>query len=165
MMLKKYWFFIVSIISLIAISSALIAEFIFNLEPCSMCLKQRYPYYVIFLSSLIIIFFQWHKKIWFYIGVQISSIYGVFYSIWHVGIEKKILQGPKECFGGLETSENISNLKDQIMSKTVINCEEIVWSFFGASAATINTFIILLIFIINAIYLFQTYGSKKTKNI
>ena len=165
MILKKYWFWIVTILSLFAISSALIAEYFFNLEPCSMCLKQRHPYYLIIATFIIIIFFQWQQKIWFYVGVQISSMYGLFYAIWHVGIENNFFPGPIECSGGLEKSNNISNLKEQIISKPVINCEDIIWSFFGISAATINTFIITMIFTINAIYLFNYNDSKKTKII
>ena len=164
-MIYKYWFWIVSILSLFAISSALIAEHFFKLEPCSMCLKQRHPYYFIIVAFMLNIFFRLQKKIWFYVGVQVSSIYGLFYAIWHVGIENKFLPGPVGCSGGLEISNNVSSLKDQIISKTVINCEEVIWSFFGVSAATINTFIILVIFIINAFYLFNYNDSKKTKII
>ena len=165
MKIKNNWFWILGIISLISISAALIAEFAFNLEPCSMCLKQRHPYYFIILIFIISIFFQWQQKIWFYIGVQISSLYGAFYAIWHVGIENNILSGPTECSAGLEKSNNVSSLKDQILSKPVINCDEIVWSFFGVSAASINSLILLLIFIFNAIYIFQNYASKKKKII
>ena len=165
MKLKKYWFWIVVLLSLISIIFALTAEIFFQLEPCSMCLKQRHPYYFIIIISMIVIFFKLQQKIWFYIGVQISSGYGAFYAIWHVGIENKILSGPLECSSGLQLSKNVSKLKDQIMSKPIVNCEEIVWSFFGISAASINSIILLLIFVFNAIYIFQNYASKKTKKI
>jgi disulfide bond formation protein DsbB len=49
-MLKKYWFYIIGILSFIALGSAFIAEFYFDLAPCEMCLKQREPYYVIIIS-------------------------------------------------------------------------------------------------------------------
>tara|TARA_Y100001970_G_scaffold159516_1_gene195158 strand:+ start:830 stop:1333 length:504 start_codon:yes stop_codon:yes gene_type:complete len=163
--LNKYWIWIVTLISFIAICSALIAEFLFELEPCSMCLKQRHPYYFIILLFIINAFIKFHNKIWIYIGIQIASIYGAFYAIWHVGIEKNIINGPAECSGGLESFNNISNLKEQIVSKPVVNCEDVIWSFFGVSAATINTFILILILIINTIYLYKKYGSKKTNII
>ena len=104
-----------------------------------------------------------HKfsSIWFYFGVQLASVYGLFYSIWHVGIEQNILSGPASCSGGLNISESVENLKEQIIGKTVISCEDVVWSFFGISAATINTFLLVLIFIINAIYIQKYYASKK----
>ena len=160
-MILRYWFWITSILSLLAISSALIAEYSLDLEPCSMCLKQRHPYY--FILAIFILFGMNLplRRIWFYLGVQLACIYGLFYSIWHVGIEKKILPGPTGCSGELNFSNSAENLKEQIMEKAVINCEDVIWSFIGVSAATINTLLLLLIFIINAIYLKKYYASKK----
>ena len=163
-MLKKYWFYVIGLLSVIAIGSALIAEYYYNLEPCKMCLKQREPYYALIAVLIIFLIFRWQKKIWFFLGVQIITIYGLFYSIWHVGIENKLLPGPSSCSGGLDISNDTSNLKEQILSKAVVNCEEIIWSMFGLSAATINSLLLFLIFIINAIYLWKNYGSKKEEN-
>ena len=161
-MLKKYWFYIIGFLSIAAIVSAFIAEYLFKLEPCTMCLKQREPYYILIFAFIIFFILRWQSKVWFYIGVQIVSIYGLFYSIWHVGIENKILPSPSSCSGGLAITNNTDNLKEQILSKTVINCEDIAWSMLGLSAATINSILLILIFIINAIYLFN-YGFKKEK--
>jgi len=163
-MLKKYWFYVIGLLSVIAIGSALIAEYYYNLEPCKICLKQREPYYVLIAVLIIFLILRWQKKIWFFLGVQIITIYGLFYSIWHVGIENKILPGPSSCSEGLDISNDTSNLKEQILSKAVVNCEEIIWSMFGLSAATINSLLLFLIFIINAIYLWNNYGSKKEEN-
>jgi len=163
-MLKKYWFYLVTLFSFIALTSAFIAESYFNLEPCEMCLKQREPYYVIILGFILIAILRWQERIWFYFGVQLISVYGLFYSVWHIGIENKLLSGPAGCASELNSTNNISNLKEQILSKPVINCEDIAWSIFGFSAATINSLLLLLIFILNAIYLWNKYDSKKEKN-
>ena len=160
-MLQKYWFYLVALFSVVALASAFIAEFYFNLAPCKMCLKQREPYYIIIAGFIIIRMLKWQDRIWFYLGVQLISIYGLFYSIWHVGIENKLISGPTGCSGGLNVTNNASSLKDQILSKPVINCEDITWSIFGLSAATINSLLLFLIFILNAIYLLNNYGSKK----
>ena len=160
-MLQKYWFYLVTLFSVVALASALIAEYYFDLQPCAMCLKQREPYYIIIAGFILIMILKWQDKIWFYVGVQIVSIYGLFYSLWHVGIENKILAGPSSCSGGLNISTNTSSLKEQIISKAVINCEEVAWSIFGLSAATMNSLLLFLIFIINAIYIFNIYDSKK----
>ena len=61
----------------------------------------------------------------------------------------------------LTNSENASDLKAQILSKQVISCDEVIWSFFGISAASINTLVLLVIFIFNAIYLYTNNGVKK----
>ena len=163
-MLQKYWFYLVTLFSVVALASALIAEYYFDLQPCEMCLKQREPYYVIIAGFILVMILKWQDKIWFYVGVQIVSIYGLFYSLWHVGIENKILAGPSSCSGGLNISTNTSSLKEQIISKAVINCEEVAWSIFGLSAATMNSLLLFLIFIINIIYINNIYGSKKEKN-
>ena len=163
-MLQKYWFYLVTLFSVVALASALIAEYYFDLQPCAMCLKQREPYYIIIAGFILVMILKWQDKIWFYVGVQIVSIYGLFYSLWHVGIENKILAGPSSCSGGLNISTNTSSLKEQIISKAVINCEEVAWSIFGLSAATMNSLLLFLIFIINAIYIINIYGFKKEKN-
>ncbi len=67
-MLQKYWFYIVTLFSAIALASALIAEFYFNLAPCEMCLKQREPYYIVILGFIFITILRWQTRIWFYLG-------------------------------------------------------------------------------------------------
>ena len=160
-MLQKYWFYLVVLFSIVALASAFIAEFYFNLAPCEMCLKQREPYYIIIAGFILIRILKWQDRIWFYLGVQLIVIYGLFYSIWHVGIENKLLSGPAGCSDGLNITNNASDLKEQILSKPVINCEDVAWSIFGLSAATINSLLLFLIFILNAIYIFNNYGAKK----
>ena len=163
-MLKKYWFYVVFLLSIIAISTAWIAEFYLNLEPCKMCLKQREPYYVLIAIFLIFTLLKIQKRIWFFLCIEVITIYGLFYSLWHVGIENKILPGPLGCSGGLDISSDTSSLKEQILSKSVINCEDVIWSMFGLSAATINSILLFLIFLINTIYLWNIYGAKEENN-
>ena len=164
-MIIRNWTLLLFIISLISISSALIAEYFFNLQPCELCLKQRHPYYLILVSLVFIFIIKNLNKVVFYLLIQLASVYGLFYSIWHVGVENKILKGPSGCSVMLKNSESASDLKAQILSKQVISCDEVIWSFFGISAASINTLVLLVIFILNAIYLFKNYGTKKEKNV
>ena len=112
-MLQKYWFYLVALFSVVALASAFIAEFYFNLAPCEMCLKQREPYYVIILGFILIAILRWQDRIWFYLSVQILSVYGLFYSIWHVGIELKIFESPPSCAGDLNYSDSTKEIKEQ----------------------------------------------------
>ena len=164
-MIIRNWPTLLFVISFISISSALIAEYFFNLQPCELCLKQRHPYYLILASLVFVFFIKNLNKVMFYLLFQLAAVYGIFYSIWHVGVENKILKGPSGCSVMLSNSENASDLKAQILSKQVISCDEVIWSFFGISAASINTLVLLVIFILNAIYLFKNYGTKKEKNV
>ena len=162
-MILRYWHYLLIIISVIAITSALIAEYIFNLQPCELCLKQRHPYYLIIVVSLIIFFIPVFLKLALYILIQLGVIYGIFYSVWHVGVENKLLKGPSGCTAGLSNSSSTADLKEQILSKQVISCDEVVWSFFGISAASLNTMILLFIFVINGLYTYKLYAKKEKK--
>ena len=162
-MLKKYWFYIVSSLSIGALGSALIAEYIYGLQPCELCLKQRHPYYLFIIISLLIFFIPSLNKLITISLIQIGTIYGIFYSIWHVGVENKLLKGPASCSASLSISSNTSDLKEQILNRQVINCDEVVWSFFGISAASLNTMVLVFIFVMNGLYIYSYYG-KKEKN-
>ena len=158
----RNWHGILLIICFIAISSALIAEYVYGLQPCELCLKQRHPYYFIIIILLIIFFIpKIYKKILYFL-IQLATVYGIFYSVWHVGVENKILKGPAGCSTGLLKASNTADLKKQILSKEVISCDEVIWSFFGISAASINTIVLLFIFFINGLYIIKYYA-KKTK--
>jgi len=164
-MILRNWHYLLIFISIVAILSALVAEYFYGLQPCELCLKQRHPYYSIIIITLLIFFVPNFYKIMMYFLVEISSVYGIFYSIWHVGVENKILKGPSGCSAGLSIFSNTNDLKEQILSKQVISCDEVVWSFFGISAASLNTIVLLFIFVINGLYIYRYYGKKEKNKI
>jgi len=129
-MIIRNWTKLLFVISIVSISSALVAEYFFNLQPCELCLKQRHPYYLILICLVFIFLLKNLNKIWLFVVIQFASVYGLFYSIWHVGVENKILKGPAGCSTMLTSTESASELKAQILSKQVINNDEVIWSFF-----------------------------------
>ena len=143
--LKQYWGLIIFSLSVIAIFTALSAEYFFNLAPCKMCLHQRYPYYFIIIIFAIFFFYKKITNFWLYILIEISILYGLFYSIWHVGIEKNIFEGLSSCADVENFAKTIEDLKKQIISQDIVNCSDTNWLIFGYSAATVNTFLLLLL--------------------
>ncbi len=160
-MILKYWHYILLVVSILTIGIALVAEHFYNLQPCSLCLKQRHPYYLFIIISFIMFFILPFYRIYLSYLIQIGSIYGIFYSVWHVGVENKLFDGPSGCSSNLSISSNINDLKEQIFSKQIMSCEDVIWSFFGLSAATLNTIVLLFIFGINALYIFRHYAKKE----
>jgi len=160
----KNWVKVIFILSLIAILSALIAEYVFNLIPCKMCLYQRHPYY--FIIGILIIFFFLKKtnSIWLYILVELAILYGIFYSAWHVGIEQNLLKGPSGCSATLNNVGSIENLKEQISNQDIVNCSDISWIIFGLSAATINLLLLILLLFFNTLFIYKALYDKE-KNI
>ena len=160
-MILRYWNYILFLTSLFAISSALAAEFIFDLQPCELCLKQRHPYYLFIIILIFLFLIPKIYNIYASLIVQLGAIYGIFYSAWHVGVENNLINGPTGCSSGLLLSKNTADLKEQILNKQVVSCDEVVWSIFGISAASINAIVLLFIFVINALYLYKYYVKKE----
>ena len=118
--IKKFWATIVLVISSIAIINALIAEYVFDILPCQMCLYQRYPYYFIILISLIYIVSKKIPLEWYYWTNTLSFAIGLFFSAWHVGIEQKILPGLSGCSSTINLAQSLTELKEQILNQNII---------------------------------------------
>ena len=157
----RYWGVILFFLCVVAISSALIAEYFFHILPCQMCLNQRYPYY--FIISIFVVFYFITKtpNIWLYILTELAVLYGIFYAVWHVGIEQNLLIGPLGCSGQLKEVNSIDNLKEQILNQAIINCSEISWSLLGLSAATLNSILMFLFLFFNTIFIVRIFYGKK----
>ena len=155
------WLKIIFLLSLIAITSALIAEYFFDLMPCKMCLKQRHAYYIITTVIVFFYFFRNHKNIWIFILNEFALFYGLFYAIWHVGVEQNILSGPTSCSGTLTKTNSIQDLKAQISEQSIVNCSDITWSILGLSAASINIILLLFLLIFNSMFILRYYYEKK----
>jgi disulfide bond formation protein DsbB len=128
-----------------------------------MCLNQRYSYY--FIISIFIVFYFINKtsSIWLYTFTELAILYGLFYSVWHVGIEQNLLTGPLSCFEKLEEGSSVSDLKEQILNQPIISCNEISWSLLGLSAATLNSFLLILLLLFNTIFISIIYKDDEKK--
>ena len=163
--IQKNWSLIILFVSTLAIGSALIAEKIFDILPCKMCLYQRYPYYLIILISLIFIFSKKISLTFYYWIVSFLFAIGLFFSAWHVSIEQKILPGLSSCTNTIKISKStsISDLKEQIFNQNIVTCDEITWSFMGLSAATLNSLLLIILLTINTVLLVQYRNDKEKK--
>ena len=157
----RYWGVILFFISVVTISSALIAEYFFHILPCQMCLNQRYPYYFIISIFIVFYFIKKTSSIWLYVLTELAVLYGLFYSMWHVGIEQNLLTGPSSCSGRLEEAASVSDLKEQILNQPIISCSEISWSMLGLSAATLNSLLLILLLLFNTIFIFRIYYDEE----
>ena len=157
----RYWAIIAFLFSVIAISIALAAEYIFDILPCKMCLNQRYPYYFIIIAFTLCYFFNKMSTIWLYILTELAVLYGLFYSVWHVGIEKNLLSGPSSCAEKFEETNSIENLKEQILDQAIVSCNEVTWSLLGLSAATLNSLLMFLFLLFNTVYIFKVNNDEE----
>ena len=159
----RYWGVILFFLCVVAISSALIAEYFFHILPCQMCLNQRYPYYFIISIFVVYYFIKKTSNIWLYVLTELAVLYGLFYSLWHVGIEQNLLTGPSGCSGKLEKVNSVNDLKEQILNQAIVNCNEISWVMLGISATTLNSLLLFLLLLFNTIFISKIYNNKEKK--
>ena len=124
-----------------ALTLAYISQFVFEYQPCILCLYQRKPFFAIIAASVLcLIFFKSEKskKITFLCCVGFLLI-NCAISFYHVGVEKKIFQGPTTCTStNLEEINNLEDLKIAMMKTKAIRCDEPSFVFLGLSMAAWN---------------------------
>ena len=87
----------------------------------------------------------------------ILFIFGLFVSLWHVGIEQKILPALSSCEGKISSTQSITDLKNQILNQSVASCDEISWKILGISAASVNSLLLIALLTLTIIYLIKEY--------
>ncbi|MBA2628838.1 MAG: disulfide bond formation protein B, partial [Rickettsiaceae bacterium] len=90
--------------SVISLLTAYLAEYIFLLAPCPLCLYQRFPYLIFIMLGLIGSSGQYSCRT-HYITVTIIAIIIAFY---HTGIERGIFELSSFCKPLVSVSKNIS---------------------------------------------------------
>lgn len=158
--LYKNWSIIILLISSFAIGIALIAEYIYYLIPCKMCMYERYQYYGLIIISLIFIISKNQNNIIFYFLIEIFLLLGILLSLWHIGIENNLISGPKGCSAPIENIKDKESLKKFILNRPIASCNEINWKLLGISIVIYNALLQIVLFIFNSIYLIKANDYK-----
>jgi disulfide bond formation protein DsbB len=131
------------IISTISLAAAYVAEYVFNIKPCVLCVYERIPYMLaigVALSSL------FNKKYSYAINVFIAIfLISSILSIYHVGVEQHIFAGTSECNNTAKNINNIEDLRAKILGDNHASCSEIALSFLSISFAGWNAILSMLL--------------------
>lgn len=132
---------LLALASTLALTLAYISQFIFGYQPCVLCLYQRKPFFAIIAAALLCLTFfksEKSKKITFFCCVGFLLI-NCAISFYHVGVEKKIFQGPTTCSStNLDEIDNLEDLKIAMMKTKAIRCDEPSFVFLSLSMAAWN---------------------------
>jgi disulfide bond formation protein DsbB len=138
------------LIALAALATAFIAEYYFNLVPCSLCVYERYVYGVIAIISVFSFLLQFRK---FWLLMQsLILIAGIVLSSYHFGVEQRWFAMPSTCrVQTKKIPQTLKELKQQMKQKTPhARCDEVTWKIFGISATFWNALLLafMLVFVI-----------------
>ena len=115
-----------------------------GLEPCELCLKERWPYYAgVPLSALVLAIAARGPKALVRPGLFLlalvfagSAVFGAY----HAGVEWGFWPGPAECTGALSNS-TFESFQQQLQTTQVVQCNAAAIRILGLSLAGWNAVI------------------------
>ena len=156
-------FSFIAFISLFSLASAFTAEVYFKLEPCILCIYQRYPFAIGLALGLFGLALRKNKKT----CQALLSICGISFLInsviafYHTGVEQHWWKSAVDgCAVPLFEDNTNKSILENIMSAPLGNCSEIPWQdpIIGLSMANYN---IALCF---GLFLFCIFSAIKIKH-
>ncbi|MGE0164606.1 MAG: disulfide bond formation protein B [Dongiaceae bacterium] len=131
---------LVAVASLAGLAVAFASQYWGGLQPCILCIYQRYPYGITATLGVIGILAAARPAVLRAILLLAALAFAVDAGIaaFHVGVEQGWWQGTAECGSTLDLTLSPEELKSQLMNQPLVRCDEVAWSLFGISMAGYN---------------------------
>ena len=123
------------------LAAALGAQHLGGLDPCVLCIYQRWPYVaVIGLSALALAVRQGERlRTALVAGSGVALLVGAGIAAYHVGVEQAWWPGTDACVGIVPVADgNAADLAAQLLATPPARCDVVPWSLFGISIAGYN---------------------------
>ena len=135
-------------ISLTALAVAYASQVWGGLEPCVLCIYQRYAYAAAVAFGLGALFFAAGPARWrgCLALAGLAFLAGAGIAFFHVGVEQLWWRGTADCHAPpLDLSLSKEALREQLLNSDFVACDQIPWSFLGLSIAGYNVILSLLL--------------------
>ena len=137
------------LIAAATIAGAWFFQLVLGLQPCPLCLQQRYAYYLaIPLAALTSLAAAQNGPRWLLVGgltiLALAALANAVLGSYHAGVEWKLWAGPADCTGPVGNLGSAGSLLDRLDKVKVVMCDEVQWRFLGLSLAGYNVLISLL---------------------
>ncbi len=135
-----------------ALGTAYVAQYGFGLEPCELCLIERWPYRIAMLLAAVALLFRLRPP-WRALLVLLCSLAfltGAGVAAFHVGVEQHLWAGTAACNGG-PAPNSLAALRAQVMKTPVARCDQPALVVLGLSIAGWNFVASVLLFLASLI--------------
>jgi disulfide bond formation protein DsbB len=144
---------LVLVVAAATIAGAWFFQLVMGLQPCPMCLQQRYAYYAIIPLSMLVALGAARGAprpllIAGLVVIALAAAGNSAFGVYHSGVEWKFWQGPTDCTGPLVDFGKAGSLLEQLDKVKVVRCDEVQWRFLGLSLAGYNALISALMVVI-----------------
>jgi disulfide bond formation protein DsbB len=141
-------------LAITAIAAATLAgawffQLVLDIQPCELCLAQRYAYYLVVpLGTLIALAASRDAPRAALIAglavIALAALGNSGLATYHAGVEWGFWKGPTDCTGPIGNLGSAGNLLERLDTVKVVRCDEVQWKFLGLSLAGYNVLISLL---------------------
>jgi disulfide bond formation protein DsbB len=160
----------VAVVGAATILGAWLFQYGLGLNPCPLCLEQRYAYYfAVPLAVMVALGDQAGASRKVLIGAFAAIAAGMLWNaglgVYHSGIEWSWWPGPQECSGTPGDLGSASGLADKLKSISVVRCDEAAWRFLGLSLAGYNALISLVLAAIAGWAVVMEWHGRDNRNV
>jgi disulfide bond formation protein DsbB len=138
---------IAGLVSFAMLITGFIFQYGFSLEPCTLCLWQRWPHALAFPLA-IVAYTQYEKPmagIALILGAFLLFV-GILISGFHTGVEIGVWQGLSSCGSHIDTTLTPQELYAQVSNDQIADCSKPAWTFLGQSMTNWNLLISSVLF-------------------
>ncbi len=113
-----------------------------GLQPCVLCLWQRWPHVVAIAAGFVGMFLiRQGRRVpagWATLVAALALAVTAGIGAYHAGVELHWWEGTASCGATGPTGTSAAALRDRLLAAPVVRCDEIAWSLFGISMAGWN---------------------------
>jgi disulfide bond formation protein DsbB len=124
--------------SIAIVGSALLSQYVGGLQPCELCLAERWPYYGAIVLAGLALALDERRALWGIRLVALIFLGSAALAAYHVGVEQQWIAGPTACTGGGSGAKSAEDLMKFLQNQQAVRCDEIQWSLLGVSLAGWN---------------------------
>lgn len=129
----------IAFISFAALGTAFVSEVFFGLEPCKLCIYQRWPFAIAIVLGVLGCFIPFKRSIASVLSLNFFANSAI--AFYHTGVEQKWWQSAVEgCSVIFSEPKEGQSILENIMSTPMKRCEDIAWAdpIFGFTMANYN---------------------------
>ena len=147
---------LVTAIAAATIAGAWYFQLVVGLQPCPLCLEQRYAYYAMIPLGLLTALAAGRgtEMRWLVLAglaiLVLAALGNAVLGTYHAGVEWGFWQGPTDCTGPVGNLGSAGTLLERLDTVKVVRCDEVQFRFLGLSLAGYNVLISLVMAVIAA---------------
>lgn len=131
-------------VSVAVLGAALLSQYRGGLDPCELCLLERWPWWAAIAISAIVWLVGYRLPLTgAALLLAIVFVISAGLGFYHAGVELHWFAGPSACTAGDTAATSIDALRAQLIGKQAVMCDQVQWSLFGISLAGWNALVSL----------------------